>query len=190
MGLPETSKTHQRRIDSGFFRRYMNGQGVDVGYRGNGITNPQPVILTAAGIDLGTPGYDGINLPQDELDFVFSSHMLEHVPTTKVTPTLQAWHKALRIGGHMVIVVPHQFLYEKRRSLPSKWNGDHKRFYTPASLLAEVEAALAPNTYRVRHLQDNDDGYTYGVGPQAHAGGCYEIELVVQKIQAPGWDLC
>jgi tetratricopeptide (TPR) repeat protein len=86
-------------------------------------------------------------------------------------------------------VVPHQFLYEKRRSLPSSWNADHKRFYTPASLLGEFEASLRPNTYRVRHLRDSDENYTYGVGPEAHSGGGYEIELVVQKITPPGWDL-
>ena len=48
---------------------------------------------------------------------------------------------------------------------------------------------MRPNTYRVRHLRDNDEGYTYGIGPEAHSGGGYEIELVVQKIRPPGWEL-
>jgi tetratricopeptide (TPR) repeat protein len=86
-------------------------------------------------------------------------------------------------------VVPHQFLYEKRRSLPSSFNADHKRFYTPGLLLGEFEASLRPNTYRVRHLRDNDDNYTYEIGPGIHSGGGYEIELVVQKIIPPRWDL-
>jgi len=86
-------------------------------------------------------------------------------------------------------VVPHQFLYEKKCNLPSRWNADHKRFYTPATLLCEFEAALQPNTYRVRHLCDNDQNYTYHIGPEAHAGGGYEIEFVVQKIDKPHWNL-
>jgi len=49
--------------------------------------------------------------------------------------------------------------------------------------------SLRPNTYRVRHLRDNDDGYSYGIGPEMHAGGGYEIELVVQKIAPPAWEL-
>jgi hypothetical protein len=48
---------------------------------------------------------------------------------------------------------------------------------------------LQPNTYRVRHLRDNDENYTYHIGPEAHAGGGYEIELVVQKIDKPKWNL-
>jgi hypothetical protein len=56
-------------------------------------------------------------------------------------------------------------------------------------LLREFEASLPPNGYRVRHLADNDLGYLYQIGTEQHAAGCYEIELVVEKITAPGWDL-
>ena len=58
---------------------------------------------------------------------------------------------------------------------------------TPASLLAEFEMALRPNSYRVRHLLDNDDGYRYDADPNGHPWGCYEIELVVEKIAEPSW---
>jgi hypothetical protein len=64
------------------------------------------------------------------------------------------------------------------------------RFYTPASLLRELEECLKPNSYRVRHLSDNDFGYAYGLTPDRHALGCYEIELVVEKIESPSWTLC
>jgi hypothetical protein len=102
---------------------------------------------------------------------------------------IRDWHRVLRSGGFIVCLVPHQFLYEKKRSRPSLWNADHKRFYTPATLLGEFEASLQPNTYRVRHLRDNDENYTYHIGPEAHAEGGYEIELVVQKIDKPKWNL-
>jgi len=95
----------------------------------------------------------------------------------------------LKIGGFIVCIVPHQLLYEKKSRPPSRWNADHKRFYTPASLLAEFEAALAPNSYRVRHLADNDRGYTYDIGADRHSGGGYEIELVVEKIRKPDWQI-
>jgi SAM-dependent methyltransferase len=140
-------------------------------------------------VDLDYPAYDGKRLPfpDESIDTVYSSHMLEHAADFRTT--ICDWHRVVRSGGYIVCVVPHQFLYEKRRSLPSSWNADHKRFYTPASLLHEVEASLRPNTYRVRHLRDNDEGFTYDIGPEAHSGGGYEIELVVQKITPPGWDL-
>ena len=125
--------------------------------------------------------------PDERVDTVYSSHMLEHVADFRAT--IRDWHRVLRSGGFIVCVVPHQFLYEKRHSLPSSWNADHKRFYTPASLLYEFENSLRPNTYRIRHLRDSDEKYTYEIGPEIHSGGGYEIEIVVQKIDPPAWDL-
>ena len=89
----------------------------------------------------------------------------------------------------MIVTVPHKFLYEKRKALPSRWNKDHKRFYTPSSLLSEVEEALEPNTYRVIRLKDNDYGFNYARGPLDHSSGCYEIELILQRIVPPSWEL-
>jgi hypothetical protein len=108
--------------------------------------------------------------------------MLEHAP--EPLPVIGDWHRALKVGGFIAAVVPHQFLYEKRRDLPSNWNPDHKRFYTPARLLAEFEQALQPNSYRARHLADKDDGYNYALDPGVHADGCYEIELVVALLSS------
>jgi uncharacterized protein YcsI (UPF0317 family) len=83
--------------------------------------------------------------------------------------------------------VPHAHLYERRMRPPSRWNGAHVRMYTASSLLAEFEAALAPNSYRVRHLLEDDRDYCYGDSPDLHPSGGYEIELVVQKIIPPKW---
>ncbi len=38
-------------------------------------------------------------------------------------------------------------------------------------------------------LADGDDGYTYGVGPEQHGGGRYEIEVVIEKRDPPSWPL-
>ena len=185
----EAGRTFNDKLKNGFFSTYMAGEvTIDIGYRG-AFEDAVPILPHAIGVDLDYPAYDGKRLPfpDESIDTVYSSHMLEHVADFRAT--ICDWHRVVRSGGYIVCVVPHQFLYEKRRSLPSSWNADHKRFYTPASLLHEVEASLRPNTYRVRHLRDNDEGFTYYIGPEAHSGGGYEIELVVQKITPPGWDL-
>jgi SAM-dependent methyltransferase len=185
----EASRTFNEKLRNGFFSTYMAGEvTIDVGYRG-AFDDAVPILPHALGVDLDYPGYDGKKLPfpDESVDTVYSSHMLEHV--TDFRATIWDWHRVVTPGGFIVCVVPHQFLYEKKRQLPSLWNADHKRFYTPASLLREFETSLQPNTYRVRHLRDNDEGYTYGIGPEAHSGGGYEIELVVQKITPPKWDL-
>jgi SAM-dependent methyltransferase len=185
----EASRTFKEKLRNGFFSTYMAGEVIiDVGYRGV-YPDPVPILPHAIGVDLSFPGYDGTTLPfaDGSIDTVYSSHMLEHVVDYRAT--IRDWHRVVRLGGFIVCVVPHQFLYEKKRALPSRWNDDHKRFYTPASLLREFEESLEPNTYRVRHLRDNDEGYTYDIGPEAHSGGGYEIELVVQKIPEPNWRL-
>src|SRR5438552_11940763 len=171
----EAGRTFKEKLSNGFFSTYMAGKvTIDVGYRG-GHEEAVPIFPHAIGVDLDFPEYDGTTLPfpDGSVDTVYSSHMLEHAADYRAT--IRDWHRVVKAGGFIVCVVPHQFLYEKKHTLPSLWNGDHKRFYTPASLLREFETSLEPNSYRVRHLRDNDEGYTYEVGPEAHSGGGYEI---------------
>ena len=186
----EPSKTFLERLIGGFFAKYMAGRVIlDIGYKGTGHVDPVPILPHAIGVDLDYPGYDGVRLPFDDgaVDAIFASHVLEHIPDYR--SVIGDWFRTLRVGGFIVCVVPHHWLYEKKRNLPSRWNEDHKRFYTPALLLREFEESLPQNGYRVRHLADNDLGYLYEIGAEQHATGCYEIELVVEKIRAPAWDL-
>lgn len=186
----EAARTYQHKLNSGFFDDYMRGNGLDVGYAGYLDKETETILPTAIGIDKPFPNYDGIILPflDHSQDYVYSSHCLEHIsdPLT----TLQEWHRVLKVGGFMVVIVPHQYLYEKKANLPSKFAGmEHKRFYTPASLMAEVEYALKPNSYRVRRLEDGDMEFDYRRGPDLHSDGQYEITLVLEKIPSPSWDL-
>jgi SAM-dependent methyltransferase len=166
----------------------MSGNGLDIGYRG-ARKDAVPVLSTAIGIELDYPGYDGKTLPfpDESQEYVFASHVLEHIVDYK--QAIQEWMRVLRTSGHLVICVPHMFLYEKKWDLPSRYNADHKRFYTPGSLLIEVENSLKPNTYRIAHLRDNDDGYNYSIPPEKHCAGACEIELVIEKIKPPTWEI-
>lgn len=185
---PETEKSHESRLKNGFYRAFMDGIGLDIGYKGS-IVDAEAVLPTSLGIDLGFPGYDGKTLPfkDESYDYVFSSHCLEHVSDYK--SAIKEWFRVIKVGGHLVITVPHQFLYEKKKNLPSRWNSDHKRFYSPGRLLLEIEESLQSNTYRIAYLRDNDDNYDYSIPPSTHSGGAYEVELVVKKILPPKWDL-
>lgn len=185
----EASKSYRLRLENGFIDTYLSGKAIlDVGYKGY-IADVVPIVPQAIGVELDFPGYDGRTLPfaEESQDAVFASHCLEHIPDFR--NALQDWFRVLRVGGFLVIMVPHQFLYEKKVALPSQYNGDHQRFYTPASLMSEIEESLPPNSYRLRHLADNDLGYDYSIPPEHHSGGCYELELVVEKIEAPDWPL-
>lgn len=184
----ESSKTYDQKIHNGFFDQYMSGKGLELGYKGylQGIV---PILESAIGVDLDYPGYDGKTLPfaDESQDYVYNSHTLEHISNWE--QAIKEWFRVTKVGGHIIIIVPHAYLYEKKFSLPSRWNGDHKRFYTPGHLLMEIESSLQPNTYRVRYCQDNDQHFDYTIPPEKHSGGCYEIECVIQKIKKPDWDI-
>ena len=185
----EARKTYDLKLKNGFIEKYLSGSAIlDIGYKGY-ESDVLPIVPQAIGVDLDYPGYDGEMLPfaTASQDAVFSSHCLEHVKDARAT--IREWFRVLRIGGFLVVCVPHQYLYERRIELPSPWNLDHRRFYTPATLMADVEAALEPNSYRVRHLIDNDLGYDYAIPLHQHPGGCYEIELVLERIAPPVWRL-
>jgi SAM-dependent methyltransferase len=185
----EARKSYALKLRDGFIAKYLSGAAVlDVGYRGyaDGVV---PIMPAAIGVDLDYPGYDGRRLPfpDESQDAVYSSHCLEHIADP--VDAIREWFRVVKQSGYLIVVVPHQFLYEKKLRPPSRWNTDHQRFYTPGALLREIEAALAPNSYRLRHLADNDLGFDYGIAPDQHSAGCYEIELVVQKIARPTWRL-
>lgn len=79
--------------------RYCSGKGVDVGCGGW----PFP---GAVGID----NEDELNAfnfgPHDNLDFVFSSHCLEHIADWQ--QALRHWVSRLRAGGTLFLYLPHQ----------------------------------------------------------------------------------
>jgi SAM-dependent methyltransferase len=186
----EAGKSYQRRRADGFLERFCGGDVVlDVGFTGYDNPEKKPSVAHAIGIDLDYPGYDGVTLPfaDASVDTVFSSHCLEHIGHDLWA--IREWHRVIKVGGFIVTIVPSQALYEKKRYLPSRWNQDHKRMYSPSSLLRAFEEALPVNSYRVRHLVENDANFDYTVTPERHSFGCYEIELVIEKIPQPDWQM-
>ncbi len=181
----EFRKCYPRWKRDGLFQRYLSGDRIlDIGYRG-GDPNAVPITEKATGIELDYPGYDGTHLPFEEgsQDALFASAVLEHISNYR--DVLAEWYRVLKIGGYIIVFVPHRYIYERRPDLPSRWNGDHRRFYTSASLLAEFEESLPRNGFRVRHLLEDDQGFRYTDPPQAPPHGNYQIEIVVQKIAPP-----
>ena len=187
----ESRKTYASKIANGFFDRYLSGSAIlEIGYKG-GIDGAVPIVPQAIGIDLDYPGYDGATLPfpDESQDAIYTSHCLEHI--SDYNRAILEWFRVLKPGGHLVIIVPHQYLFERRHELPSRVPG-HLRFYTPASLLHQIEEVIEPNSYRVRHLVDNDFGFDYSILPWEdphYVVGCYEIELVLEKIHPPYWTI-
>jgi len=172
------------------FSKYVAQPGLDIGFRGgNTAGGSGEPAFQFTGIDLLSPNYDGLHLPYPDEKFmtVHSSHVLEHIEFPEVA--IQEWFRVVSVGGHLIITVPHQYLYEKTLMLPSRFNFFHKSLFTPGSLLLMIERFLKPNTYRVIYVRDNDTNFNYDLGPHKHSTGCYEIECVIRKITPPSWGL-
>lgn len=185
----ESRKAYEKRCRNGFWTQFIVGPIVlDIGYRGGDATS-LPIVEGAIGLEPnGYPGYFGMSLPfeDDSVDTIHASHVLEHLQKPHVH--LEEWFRALRVGGTMILMVPHAYLYERRLTVPpSRWSPEHLFSCTPGSLMSLIENALPPNHWRLLRLRDVDDGYDYTLPPDIHPQGCLEIECVIGKIEPPTW---
>lgn len=115
-------------------------------------------------------------VPDASYDFLFASHILEHLLDPDLA--LENWVRVVKPGGTLLIAVPHQHLYEQRSVLPSQWNPNHKRFYTPTSFytwLSELEELLG---FEVVTVQTGDWNYKPVAG---HPVGEYQIDALLRR---------
>lgn len=118
--MNEASKT--RAVWSEAEKKIFVGKGIDIGC-GNDPINP-----SVEKFDVGDGDANEITkYVKSEYDYVFASHCLEHMKNPALT--IKDWWKLVKPGGHLVIVVPDEDLYEQGY-YPSLFNGDHKATFT------------------------------------------------------------
>ncbi len=121
-----------RRVhDQRFTTRYFVGNGIDIGCGPDPIAQYHeqfPLIKSVKNWDL--PDGDAqylATIPDGSLDFAHSSHSLEHMVEPRIA--LVNWLRVLKPGGHLVVMVPDEDLYEQGE-FPSTYNDDHKWTFT------------------------------------------------------------
>jgi SAM-dependent methyltransferase len=130
--MKECSKSIQRRLsDPNFLRSYFVGNGLDIGGKPDPLALYQelfPLMRTIRTWDWEDGDAQFLNgIAEGSLDFVHSSHCLEHLANP--SEGLSNWLRVVREGGHLVITVPDEDLYEQG-VFPSSFNRDHKWTFT------------------------------------------------------------
>ncbi len=128
----ESSKSVFRKLnDSRYVTRYLIGNGVDIGAGPDSLARYGelfPLMKTCRSWDL--PDGDAefmATIADNALDFVHSSHCLEHMRDPK--NALDNWLRILKPMGHLICIIPDEDLYEQG-VFPSTFNADHKHTFT------------------------------------------------------------
>jgi SAM-dependent methyltransferase len=192
--MKETSKAVARRQHNpDFVLRYFVGQGLDIG----GVLDPLGLYAELF------PGIRGVRLwdnadgdPQyltgiadNSVDFVHAAHVLQRQADPR--EALRHWVRVLRPGGHLIVLVPDEDLYEQgywpsRYSPENRWSFTlfKTRSWSPVSLnLIELVQVLGASA-DIRRLEVIDAGFRHRL-PRfdqslTPVGEC-AIELVIRK---------
>jgi SAM-dependent methyltransferase len=117
--------------DPKFASHYFVGKGLDVGGAPDPLGAFRPFFPLMTSCDTwDLPQGDGqvLETVADETyDFLHSSHCLEHLVDPAVS--LKNWLRVLKPGGHMVVMIPDEDMYEQG-VFPSTFNTDHKWTFT------------------------------------------------------------
>jgi hypothetical protein len=187
-----TSLARDRRAASRLFtERVCVGHAIDIGSGPDPLhTNGFPLLRHVDEWDLDRGDATFMrDVPKESYDLVYSSHCLEHIQHPLVA--VDRWWELVKIGGHLVIVVPDEELYE-RFEWPPHRNSDHKHSYSTMTLGSPDRM---PSTVRVQKLADLctggrlisllrlEDGFDAKNPHDQTATGTCEcgIELVIRK---------
>ncbi len=175
----ETTKAKPRRIADGFYDKFCAGKGLDVGHGGDKI------MPDADGWDFEDGDAQYLRgVPDEKYDFVYSSHTLEHMVDAAIA--LKNWWRVVKPNGFLLMYIPHRDLYEKKKTLPSLWNLDHKHFFLvdhdeppdTKGIVPLVQKSLSE--CEIVYVKECTAGHTV-TDPAKPSDGEYSIEVVLRK---------
>jgi len=84
-----------------YAKHYCNGIGYDIGCMKKEWAFPNAIPIDLSFLD----EYHALNLPEKDVDYIFSSHCLEHIH--EWVDVLEYWYNILKIGGVLFLYLPH-----------------------------------------------------------------------------------
>ena len=141
---------------------YTRGLGLDIGCGAVkafphfiGVDNRKDTKLFGQAMDPDMTVPDATVLPMYSdgcMDFVFSSHTLEHLTDYKAA--LKEWWRVLKIGGYLCLYLPHKDFYPNCGSLNG--NPDHKWDFLPQDIIDSIDG-IADGFDLVRNEDRNEN---------------------------------
>ncbi|HZY94839.1 MAG TPA: class I SAM-dependent methyltransferase [Candidatus Bathyarchaeia archaeon] len=178
-----------RRYEMNEVIQYTAGTGVDIGCGLNKIHAAAIGIdKKLSSSDFGYPfgaqvRADGSNLSwfsSKSLDYVFSSHCLEHFHDA--AGVLGEWIRVIRPGGYLVLIMPHKQRYPNVGTPGA--NTDHKHDYDPDDIAKLVDGygfRIAQSDTLYDRLRDNPWSKTEAA-KYGHKDLNFSFEIVAKRV--------
>ncbi len=125
--------------------QYTRGLGYDIGCGPAkayahmiGVDNRKDTTMFGIQMnpDLTVPDATDMSiLASEKADFVYSSHLLEHLPDWKAA--LREWWRLLKVGGYLTLYLPHKEFYPNIGKEGA--NPDHKHDFAPRDIIREMK---------------------------------------------------
>lgn len=190
----EASKAVMRRVhDNRFSTKYFVGDGIDIGAGNDNLYNFREQFTSIKSVR-GWDKQDGDamlmqSVYDNTFDFVHSSHCLEHL--TDPTTALTNWIRICKPGGHIVVMVPEEDMYEQGH-WPSRYAQDHLTSWAVGKNISWSPVCVSVIHFLVKFVADVeilkieklDAGYKYINNKEdqtAYPTGECAIEFILKK---------
>lgn len=141
------SKGNASQFAIPFAKHVCKGKGYDIGCMKEEWSFPGSTPIDLSFND----DYHALNLPTMDVDYIFSSHCLEHIDNW--VEVMDYWYKVLKPGGTLFLYLPH---YEQEYWKP--WNNrKHKNMFSPQIIKDYME----DKGYTSIHYSERDLNHSF-----------------------------
>jgi len=157
--------------------KYCNGQGLDLGC-GNVKLKPDAIA-----IDLHSPIADMQKdarkldyYPDEQFDYVFSSHLLEEFQDTE--PVLREWLRVIKPGGHLVLYQADKDLYFPIGN--PNCNPRHKHHFGWEDLWAILQKLGTEIIHHARYSEEPHHEWSFELVVKKSTAGESPVQEIIQ----------